>query len=89
MVNQTRPTPNERAALGLSPEPSFGSARGSDMEKEKYRYIECVGRKAVERKMNEAAAEGYRVVNVHKSQMAGPTFVTLELLPENAQNPPG
>ena len=89
MVNQTPRTPNDRAALGLSPEPSFGSARGSDMEREKYRYIECSGRKMVEKKMNEAAAEGYRVVNVHKPQMAGPTFVTLELIPEDAQNPPG
>lgn len=52
---------------------------------EKYRYIECSGRKMVERKMNEAAAEGYRVVNVHKPQMVGPTFVTLELLPKDAR----
>ena len=35
--------------------------------------------------MNEAAAEGYRVVNVHKPQMVGPTFVTLELLPKDAR----
>ena len=59
------------------------------MEREKYRYIECAGRKMVERKMNEAAAEGYRVVNVHKPQMVGPTFVTLELIPEGAQGEVG